>query len=74
MENNFGEKPGDLRFEIYELRSEAFRGFRECMEFGRWVLRDLVPPAGEVARRSRDRRGARGEARLAAPTVHQIGN
>ena len=69
MENNFERKPGDLRFEIYDLRSETFRGFRECMEFGRWVLRNLVPPAGEVERRSRDQRGARGEARLAAPTA-----
>lgn len=41
----------------------------ECMEFGRWVLRNLVPPAGEVERRSRDQRGARVEARLAAPTA-----
>ena len=46
----------------------------ECMEFGRWVLLDLVPLAGEVERRSRDQRGARVEARLAAPTARQIGN
>ena len=46
----------------------------ECMEFGRWVLRNLVPPAGEVERRSRDPREARVEARLAAPTARKIGN